>query len=122
MSTQSDMADDIYHRLDSGLVALAQLVSEVRQRWGTEHGVKAVHGFVREVATCLLWCGDVEVGDLKEGSFDPWQLEPEDADSRIDEELMSMGTFLEDQTRYVLRKIAKPNQPPEPTRFARGSS
>lgn len=104
MSQQSEMADSTYELLNAGPVATARLVRELRARWGVEHGVASVHGFVREVATCLLWKGDVEVGDLKEGRFVPWALEAEDANSRIDEDLMSMHVFLEDESRYVFRK------------------
>src|SRR6478736_1764475 len=101
MSQQSDMADVVYARLSEGLVPTAHLVRELRDRWGVEHGVLEVHGFAREVAMCLLWQGDVDLGDLKEGSFVAWLLEPDECYSRIDEELMSMDTFLEDEARYV---------------------
>ncbi|MEO5668391.1 MAG: hypothetical protein ABIR96_10050 [Bdellovibrionota bacterium] len=104
MSQQSDMADAVYGRLSEGPVPTAHLVRELRDRWGGGHGVSAVHGFVREVATCLLWRGDVDLGDFKEGGFVSWSLEPEDANTRIDEELMSADAFLEDQSRYVFRK------------------
>jgi hypothetical protein len=93
--------------LSDGPVSAAHLVRQLRDRWGVEHGVSAVHGFVREVATCLLWRGDVDLGDFKEGRFVSWSLEPEDADTRVDEELMSVDAFLEDQSRYVFQK--KPN-------------
>ncbi len=105
MSLQSDMADGVYGRLSEGPIAAADLVRELRRRWGAEHGVLEVHGFVREVATCLLWRGDVDVGDMKDGRFVSWTLEPDAADSRIDEELMSMDAFLEDLSRYVFQKI-----------------
>src|SRR2546427_8587411 len=104
MSQQSDMADTVYRRLSKGPVPTAHLVRELRGRWGTEHGLSEVHGFAREVATCLLRHDDVEVGDLTEGQFVRWELEPWDADHRIDRELMSMDTFLEDESRYVFRK------------------
>ena len=104
MSQQSEMADRIYERLYEGPVAVAQLVGELRERWGVEHGVAYVHGFIREVATCLLWTDEVEVGDIVGGRFIPWNIQGEDANSRIDEELMSMNAFLEDEGRYVFRK------------------
>src|SRR5438132_9940643 len=103
MSQQSDMADSVYSRLSEGPVPAAHLVRELRDRWGGEHGVSEVHGFVREVATCLLWRGDVDLGDLKEGRFVSWSLEPEVANTRVDEELMSVDVFLEDQSRYVFQ-------------------
>jgi hypothetical protein len=104
MSQQSDMADSVYSRLSEGPVPTAHLVRELRGRWGIEHGVSEVHGFVREVATCLLWRGDVDLGDLKEGKFVSWSLEPEDANQRIDQELMSLDAFLGDRNRYVFQK------------------
>ncbi len=104
MSQQSDMADSVYGRLSEGPVSTAHLVRELRERWGAEHGVSAVHGFLREVATCLLWRGDVDLGDFREGRYVSWSLEPEDANARIDEELMSMSAFLADNSRYVFRK------------------
>jgi hypothetical protein len=107
MSQQSDMADSVYRRLSGGAVPAAYLVRELRDRWGVEHGVASVHGFVREVATCLLWRGDVDLGDFKEGRFVSWSIKPEDANTRVDDELMSMDAFLEDQSRYVFQK--KPN-------------
>jgi hypothetical protein len=104
MSQQSDMADAVYGRLSIGPVAVAHIVRELRSGWGAEHGVGSVHGFVREVATCLLHHDDVEVGDLKAGTFVSWQLPAWDADHRIDSELMAMRMFLDDETRYVFRK------------------
>jgi hypothetical protein len=104
MSQQSDMADDVYRRLSSQPVAAAHLVRELRSRWGVEHGVGSVHGFVREVATCLLHHDDVEVGDVRDGGFVPRSLPAWDADERIDAELMAMHTFLDDESQYVFRK------------------
>jgi hypothetical protein len=104
MSQQSDMADAVYSRLTDVPVSAAHLVRELRGRWGVEHGVLEVHGFVREVATCLLWRGDVDLGDLKEGKFVSWSLEPDEANLKIDDELMSMDSFLEDENRYVFQK------------------
>ena len=65
MSQQSDLADGFYARLSTCPVAAAQLVRELRSRWGAGHGLGSVHGFVREVATCLLHHDDVEVGDVR---------------------------------------------------------
>ncbi len=104
MSQQSDMADVVYGRLSAGPVAVAHLVRELRQRWGLGHGVRSVHGFVREVATCLLHHDDVEVGDIKNGEFTPWSLPPWDADHKVDAELMMMESFFDDETQYVFRK------------------
>ena len=104
MSQQSDMADDVYSRLSAGPVAAAHLVRDLRSRWGVEHGIGSVHGFVREVATCLLHRDDVEVGDVRDGSFIPWSLPQWDADEKIDAELRAMNTFLDDESQYVFRK------------------
>lgn len=105
------MADGVLRRLESGPVPAADLVGEVRKRWGPEHEVSAVHGFVREVATCLLWTCQVEVGELEEGRYSAWPLEPEDADERIELELMAMDAFLVDRAIVVFRKKAELNQP-----------
>ena len=104
MSQQGDMADAVYSQLTSQPVAAAHLVRELRSRWGVEHGVDSVHGFVREVATCLLHYDDVEIGDVTAGRFIPWQLPPWDADQRIDAELVAMDLFLDDEDKYVFRK------------------
>ena len=66
--------------------------------------MSSVHGFVREVAACLLHYDDVEVGDIESGKFVAWNLEACDADERIDSELMAMDDFLADDTRYVFRR------------------
>lgn len=115
MSQQSDMSDAVYTRLSSGPVSAASLVREIRDRWGPEHGVSAVHGFLAEVGTCLLHRDDIELGDAQEGRFVPWKLDPWDADHRLGEELMALEIFLEDETRYVFRK-KEPIQPSETTR------
>ena len=104
MSQQSDMADTVHDRLSTGPVPAADLVRELRTRWGAEHGVGSVHGFVREVATCLLRHDDVEIGDMRGGRFISWELEPWDAEDKIDQGLMGMDTFLEDESRYVFRR------------------
>ena len=104
MSQQSDMADLVYDRLGSQPVAAAHLVRELRSRWGVEHGVKSVHGFVREVVTCLLLREDVEVGDITGGRFVPWPLPSCDTDDKIDADLMAMDSFLDDEEKYVFRK------------------
>ena len=115
MSEQSDTADLVCERLRSAPFPLACLVRELRAKWGDEHGVLAVHGFVREVATCLLHRDDVEVGDLHKGRFVPWQTEPWHADEKIDTELMAMTAFLDDEARYVFRK-KEPNHSVEANR------
>jgi hypothetical protein len=104
MSQQSDMADFVYSRLSKEPVPAAYLVRDLRRRWGSEHDAGSVHGFVREVATCLLHHDDVEVGDIAAGRFVPWMLEPWDASDKIDAELMAMQSFLNDDDKYVFRK------------------
>jgi hypothetical protein len=76
----------------------------LRSRWGVEFGIDSVHGFVREVASCLLHQDDVEVGDVIDGRFVPWSLPAWDADEKIAAELMAMDTFLDDESQYVFRK------------------
>jgi hypothetical protein len=115
MSQQSDTADLVCERLRSAPFPLAWLVRELRAKWGDEHRVLAVHGLVREVATCLLHREDVEVGDLHEGRFVPWQTEAWHADERIDTELMAMTAFLDDEARYVFQK-KEPNHSVEANR------
>ena len=104
MSQQSDMAEVVYRQLSAKPISTAHLVRELRQRWGSEHGVGSVHGFIREVATCLLEHDDVEVGNMVAGRFVPWTLEPWDASNKIDAELMAMDGFLDDEDRYVFRR------------------
>jgi len=117
MSQQSDMSDVVYSRLRGGPVSVATLVRELRDRWGPAHGVGEVHFFLAEVGTCLLHYDDVDLGDVKEGRFVAWPLEPWDANDRLEEELCALDTFLEDENRFVFRK-KMPIQPPEPTRAA----
>ena len=104
MSDQSDLAEIVHDRLTAGPVPIAELVRELRIRWGTDHRVPAVHGFLCEVATCLLRRGDIEVGDVTDGRFVSWSIDPWDADARIYAELMAMETFLQDDCRYVFRR------------------
>jgi hypothetical protein len=101
------MAEVVYGRLSCSPVAAADLVSELRARWGADHGVGEVHRFVEEAAACLLGHDDVEVGDITEGCFTPWLLEPWDAHSKLAADLKSMQAFLEDRTRYVFRRPHK---------------
>src|SRR6184192_2136540 len=65
MSQQSDMAERVYDRLTQPDVSAAELVEELRANWGPEHGAREVHGFVDEVAACILYHHDVEVGDIR---------------------------------------------------------
>ena len=104
MSQQSDMADVAYQRASAAPLPIAHLVRELRSKWGADLGVSSVHGFIREVAYCLLVHDDVLVGDIAEGKFVPWTLEPSEVDQKIDRDLMSMDTFLDDETRYVFRR------------------
>ena len=107
MSQQSDTAETVYSGLAESPVPLANLVREIRTRWGAEHGVGAVHGFVAEAAACLLRHEDVEIGDILDGRFVPWRLEPWDAHTKLDGELLSGQTFFEDETRAVFRITQK---------------
>jgi len=118
MSQQSDMADAVYSRLSTGPVTVSSLVRELRDRWGPEHGVSAGHGFLAEVATCLLHRDDVEMGDAKEGRLVAWEIDPWDANHRLEEELMALGAFHGDESRFVFRKKA-PIQSSQPTSLTR---
>jgi hypothetical protein len=104
MSQQSDMADAIHPRLSAGAVSVASLVRELRKRWGPEHGVSAVHGFLAEVARCTIGRDGVQLGALVDGRFVPWQGELCDVDVRFEEEMNAADTFIEDENRYVFAK------------------
>ncbi len=104
MSQQSDMADKIHDRLARSPMSAAELVQELRTRWGPDHSAAEVHRFVEEVAACVLHHGDVEVGDICDGHFAGWRLEPWDAQARLARELLAMDTFLDDKQRYVFRR------------------
>lgn len=106
MSQQSETADRFFQRLSEGPVPLAQLISELREKWGPDHLVGEVHRFAEEVAACLMRQG-VEIGDRSAAGFIPWTLEPWDAHSKFSEELMTMTDFLVDRTRYVFRLPAR---------------
>jgi len=121
MSQQQDIADAAYERLRNGPIPISDLVRELREKWGAEFGVSAVHGFVREVATCLLH-REVEIGEVIAGRFVPWGLEPWDADEKIDHDLMSMDAFFEDDSRYVFRSKQMPIKPPQHNAGSRPSS
>jgi len=106
MSHQSDMADEVYNRLTHSDVSAGELVQELRRKWGPEHGVREVHRFVEEVAACLLR-DDVELGDIIDGRFAPWRLEPWEAHFKLQQELLAMDAFLDDKERYVFRRTHK---------------
>ncbi|MCB1093114.1 MAG: hypothetical protein KDL87_16365 [Verrucomicrobiae bacterium] len=85
-------------------VPAADLVREIRNSWGDNHGVEEVHHFLCEIATCLLHYPDVEVGHVEALRFTPWSLDPWEADHKIQSELELMERFLEDRNRYVFRR------------------
>jgi hypothetical protein len=114
MSQQSDMADAIHQRLNAGPVSVASLVRELRERWGPEHGVSAVHGFIAEVSRCTIGRDGVQLGALVDGRFVPWQGELCDVDDRFEEEMKSADIFIEDENRYVFAK-EEAIQPPQTT-------
>jgi len=101
------MADTVYQQLAQSTVSAAELVQQVRSKWGPDHGVGEVHHFVEEVATCLLHRDDVEVGDMRDGQFVSWGLEPWYARDRIERELLAMDTFLDDTRRFVFQRAQK---------------
>ena len=97
MSQQSDMADTVYERLARSDVAAADLVQELRARWGPEHNAPEVHRFVEEVAACILHHDDVEIGDMHDERFSAWRLEPWEAHDKFARELVALDTFLKVQ-------------------------
>ena len=103
MSHQSQMADCIYGRLSTKPVSVACLVRELRDSWGPEHGVREVHRFVCEALACLLDYDDVEVGDIDADRFVAWTLERWDAFDKIEEDLMSLESFFDNDGKYVFR-------------------
>jgi hypothetical protein len=103
-SQQSEMVDRVYRRLADFPVSAAEIVLELRTKWGPTHNVGEVHRFVEEVAACVLRHDDVEVGDTRDGEFRSLRLEPWDAHAKLAEELLAMNTFLDDKERYVFRK------------------
>jgi hypothetical protein len=106
MSQQSDMADRFYDQLAKSDVSVADLVEELRLKWGPEHRVPEVHCFVEEVAASLLR-EDVEIGDILDGRFSAWMLERWDAHAKVAQELLAMDTFLDDKNRYVFYRTQK---------------
>ncbi len=41
------------------------------------------------------------------GRFTPWSIEPWEAHEKIQDDLMSMDSFLEDKTQYVFHRAQK---------------
>jgi len=74
-----------------------------------------VHGFVDEVAACILHYDDVEVGDIRDGHFTGWGLKPWEAHVKLEQELLAMDTFLDDKERCVFHRPQRPNQTLQPT-------
>src|SRR5437660_3143590 len=106
ISQQSEIADRVYRHLAHSALSAAELVHELRRKWGPEHGVGEVHRFVEEVAACLLR-DDVELGDIIDSRFAAWRLEPWDAHFKLQQELLAMDAFLDDKERYVFRRTHK---------------
>lgn len=104
MSQQSEMADVVRRRLDAGPISVASLVTELRIRWGSEHSPAEVHFFVSEVVHSLLWGGEVRLGEMQDGVFVSWAIEPWDAVERLEKELGALDGFLEDNGCYVLSR------------------
>ena len=104
MSHQSDMADRVYDQLAQSEVSAAELVQELRSKWGLEHRAPEVHRFLEEVVACILHHDDVEVGEIRDGRFSAWRLEPCESRDKIARELLALDTFLDEKTQYVFRK------------------
>jgi hypothetical protein len=103
MSQQGEFADLIYQRLKLGPVSVASLVGEIRDRWGEGHSIESVHQFVIEAMYCLLSHQDVDVGDIAEGQFVSWTIEPLYAYDRIESKLMPLATAFEDHKSIVFQ-------------------
>ena len=106
MSQQSEAAEATYARLSKDCVSLASIVRDLRTQWGDAHEVASVHRFAQEVAACLLHKIDVEVGDIRNGIFELWPLDPWDVADLIEKDLMSMSVFYENEGNFVFRKKA----------------
>ena len=104
MSQQSEMADRLYDRLAQSNVSAAELVRELRTRWGPLHNAAEIHRFVEEVARCILSHKDVEIGEIHDGRFRSWKLQPWESDDKLTQELLSLDTFLDDNKKYVFRR------------------
>ena len=102
MSSQSEFADQIERRLEHGPVAVSDLVSEIRARWGPSQTTGSVHMFVCEAIYCLPW-EDLRLR-LAIGGSDNAALpaEPEEAYFILAEELENMETDFADASRFVL--------------------
>ena len=114
MSQQSEFADSVYHRVRLGPVDVASLVGEISARWGAGHSIGSVHLFVVEAIYCLLPRGDIDVGEIKEGRFVSWDIDPMDAFDRIDSGLTPRSLAFADHGKFVF-KVKMPNQSSEPT-------
>ena len=75
MSHQSDMADRVYDQSAQSEVSAAELVQELRVKWGSEHRAPEVHRFLEKVVACILHHDDVEVSEIRDGRFSAWRLE-----------------------------------------------
>jgi hypothetical protein len=106
-SQQSEMADRVYRRLADSPVSTAGIVQELRTKWGPGHDVREVHRFADEVAACVLHHEDVEIGDIHNARFRSWGLESWDAHSKLEHNLLSIDSFLDDNERFVFRRTRK---------------
>jgi hypothetical protein len=108
MSQQSQLADHAHERLSATPVSASYLIRLVRDRLGEIATPVSVHFFVAESIRCLLRYEDVEVGDLVDDRFVAWSSDAIDSEQRIEDELSSFDTYLEDDGRYVFRKKNEP--------------
>jgi hypothetical protein len=104
MSQQSDKADAVYDRLAESDVSAAELVQELRARWGPDHKAPEVHGFVEEVAACILHHEDVQIGEVHDQRFSAWPLERWEVHDKFARELLALDAFLEDAKKYVFHR------------------
>jgi len=103
MSQQSEFAEVLWVRLRSGPVAVSSIVDEIRQLWGPDHGVKAVHLFIGEVIRCLISHPNVEVGVVRNGLFIAISDDDEDLDMIVEKMLLGSQEFVTDSSFLELR-------------------
>ncbi|PYK08036.1 MAG: hypothetical protein DME65_14980 [Verrucomicrobia bacterium] len=97
MSQQSDMAEKVYDRLTRSDVSSAELVEELRANWAPEHGAMG-SALVLSVRLQLV------VGDSRDSHFTGWGLKPWEAHAKVEQELLSMDTFLYDKEHCVFHR------------------
>lgn len=94
------MAEQLHAEMAQGPISLARIVRILLEKWKKDLGISL---FAEEVARCLLGYEDVETGDLVDGRFVSWNLDPWDADDKIRQKLETSSGLFEDETSCVFR-------------------